>query len=306
MAPRNRTLSLTTEEYAFYQTQLMRLDAPTPIAQMRDRLIHQDLFEVLAFLPPNSVDLLFLDPPYNLTKNFNGQQFKQQSPADYCNWLEVCLQGLLPTLKTTASVYVCADWQTSIAIAPLMGKYFQIRNRITWERHKGRGSQSNWKNNAEDIWFCTVGARYTFNAQAVKLKRRVLAPYTANGQPKDWQATPGGNYRLTAASNLWTDLTVPFWSMAENTDHPTQKPEKLVAKMILASSNPGDLVLDPFLGSGTGAVVAKKLGRNYVGIEQDLMYACLAAKRLARAAADQTIQGYQDGVFWERNSRMKD
>ena len=62
-------------------------------------------------------------------------------------------------------------------------------------------------------------------------------------------------------------MTVPFWSMPENTDHPTQKPEKLLAKLILASTNPGDLVLDPFLGSGTTSVVAKKLGRRYIGIE---------------------------------------
>jgi site-specific DNA-methyltransferase (adenine-specific) len=91
--------------------------------------------------------------------------------------------------------------------------------------------------------------------------------------------------------------------MPENTDHPTQKPEKLLAKIILASSNPGDVVLDPFLGSGTTSVVAKKLGRNYVGIEIDDAYCCLAEKRLAIAETDRTVQGYVDGVFWERNSR---
>jgi site-specific DNA-methyltransferase (adenine-specific) len=90
--------------------------------------------------------------------------------------------------------------------------------------------------------------------------------------------------------------------MPENTDHPTQKPEKLVAKAVLASSRPGDVVFDPFLGSGTTAVVAKKLGRRFVGIEIDETYACLAQKRLAMAEDDPGIQGYVDGVFWERNS----
>lgn len=90
--------------------------------------------------------------------------------------------------------------------------------------------------------------------------------------------------------------------MPENTDHPTQKPEKLLAKLILASTNPGDLVLDPFLGSGTTSVVAKKLGRRYIGIELDAYYCCLAEKRLALAEEDSSIQGYQDGVFWERNT----
>jgi site-specific DNA-methyltransferase (adenine-specific) len=90
--------------------------------------------------------------------------------------------------------------------------------------------------------------------------------------------------------------------MPENTDHPTQKPEKLIAKLMLASSNPGDMVLDPFLGSGTTSVVAKKLGRRYLGIELDEIYCCLAEKRLELAEADSSIQGYHDGVFWERNS----
>lgn len=90
--------------------------------------------------------------------------------------------------------------------------------------------------------------------------------------------------------------------MSENTDHPTQKPEKLLAKIILASSNEGDVILDPFLGSGTTAVVAKKLGRRYVGIEIDETYCCLAEKRLELAEKDRNIQGYSDGVFWERNT----
>ena len=71
----------------------------------------------------------------------------------------------------------------------------------------------------------------------------------------------GGNFRDTHPSNLWTDISVPFWSMPENTDHPTQKAEKLIAKLVLASTNPGDFVFDPFLGSGTSSVVAKKLGK---------------------------------------------
>lgn len=93
-----------------------------------------------------------------------------------------------------------------------------------------------------------------------------------------------------------------FWSMPENTDHPTQKPEKLVAKILLASSKPKDVVFDPFLGSGTTSVVAKKLERNYVGIEIDEYYCCLAEKRLEIAESNKTIQGYSDNIFWERNS----
>ena len=137
----------------------------------------------------------------------------------------------------------------------------------------------------------------------MKLKRRVIAPYrTDDGKPKDWDECKNGNYRLTHPSNLWTDITIPFWSMPENTDHPTQKPEKLVAKLILASCREGDFVFDPFLGSGTTAVVAKKLNRKFSGVEMNREYCCWAEKRLQLAELDRSIQGYADGVFWERNT----
>ena len=90
--------------------------------------------------------------------------------------------------------------------------------------------------------------------------------------------------------------------MPENTAHPTQKPEKLLAKLILASSDKDDMVFDPFLGSGSTSVTAKKLGRRYLGIEQNERYCVWAEKRLEMAEKDRTIQGYKDGVFWERNS----
>jgi site-specific DNA-methyltransferase (adenine-specific) len=302
-APRNRTLRLSPTEKARYASRLVRLCALVPLHDIANKTIHQDLLMMLAWLPESFVDLLFIDPPYNLTKEFNGTTFREQSADAYTAWFEAWFPPLIRTLKRTASVYICSDWRSSATIQRIAEKHLIVRNRITWEREKGRGAKQNWKNNAEDIWFCTVSDDYTFNVEAVKLKRRVIAPYTdATGNPKDWDATDEGNYRLTHPSNIWTDLTVPFWSMPENTDHPTQKPEKLLAKIILASSNAGDVVLDPFLGSGTTSVVAKKLGRQYVGIEIDEMYCCLAEKRLELAESDPTIQGYADGVFWERNT----
>ncbi len=246
---------------------------------------------------------MIVDPPYNLDKSFNGAAFRGRSSPEYAAWVDSWLAPLCRVLKPDASVYICCDWRCSSTIHHACEKYFLVQNRITWEREKGRGAARNWKNCSEDIWFATVSRQFTFNVDAVKLKRRVLAPYTTgDGSPKDWQKTDRGGFRLTHPSNLWTDLSVPFWSMPENTDHPTQKPEKLIAKMILASSNPGDVVFDPFLGSGTTSVVAKKLRRSFVGVELDPMYCCLAEKRLAAAEHDAVIQGYRDSVFWERNS----
>jgi site-specific DNA-methyltransferase (adenine-specific) len=301
-AERNRTIYLSPQEQADYSKKLLRLDSPVGVEQILNRTICQDTLSAIPFLPDKYVDLLFIDPPYNLDKEFNGRSFRKKGQDDYLEFLETCVSPLLRLLKQTASVYICSDYNACGAVQLFAEKHLKIRNRITWEREKGRGAKANWKNCSEDIWFCTVSDNYTFNADAVKLKRKVIAPYTIDNQPKDWQRETNGDFRLTHPSNLWTDLTVPFWSMPENTDHPTQKPEKLLAKIILAGSNEGDIILDPFLGSGTTSVVAKKLGRNYVGIEIDQTYCCLAEKRLESAENDKTIQGFADGVFWERNS----
>lgn len=302
-APRNRTLTCTDDDLTALAAELLRLSATANAESLTNRIINQDLFEVLPFLPAAFVDLLIMDPPYNLTKNYNGHVFRSQEADQYTTWFDGVVSSLIPLLRSHASVYVCSDWRTSNLIFPVLDKHLYVRNRVTWERDKGRGAKTNWKNNTEDIWFCTLGEDYCFNVEAVKLKRRVLAPYRSDdGEPKDWEKTQDGNYRLTHPSNLWSDITIPFWSMPENTDHPTQKPEKLIAKLVLASSRPNDLVFDPFLGSGTTAVVARKLNRHFCGIELNREYCCWAAKRLQQASTDKTIQGYADGVFWERNS----
>lgn len=294
---------MSAEEQAALGERLLHVNGPVRLAEVVNGTIQQDLFAVLAWLPGESVDLLFADPPYNLSKTFNGRSFAAASLSDYETWLESWLVPLKRLLKPGASLYICGDWRSSAAIQRVLEAHFVVRNRITWEREKGRGARSNWKNASEDIWFATMSDAYTFNVDAVKVKRQVMAPYTLeNGLPKDWDDEENGRFRLTHPANLWTDLTVPFWSMPENTDHPTQKPEKLLAKIILASSKEGDVVFDPFLGSGTTSVVAKKLKRCYLGVEIDEQYACLAEKRLALAAEDDAIQGYADGFFWERNT----
>jgi len=302
-APRNRTITLADEEQIRLAERLVRLDAPISLASLIGQTVCQDLFAALPHLPSAFIDLLIIDPPYNLDKSFNTSTFKSRSKQDYAEWFDSWLGPLRRVLKPTASIYICCDWRCSAAVQQVGERYFTVQNRITWEREKGRGALRNWKNCSEDIWFFTASRDYTFHVDAVKLKRRVVAPYTTDdGKPRDWDQTEEGGFRLTHPSNLWTDISVPFWSMPENTDHPTQKPEKLIAKLILASSNPGDVILDPFLGSGTTSVVAKKLGRAYVGIEIDEMYCCLAEKRLSLARQNDSIQGYHDGIFWERNT----
>jgi site-specific DNA-methyltransferase (adenine-specific) len=303
LAERNRTITLSPQDVDVYKKRLLRIDRAVNVEDFIDRTINQDVFEIVKYLPDQFIDLLFIDPPYNMNKRFNTIHFKKTEMDDYTNWVDEWLSEMTRLLKPTASVYICSEWQSSTAVHLVAQKYFKVRNRITWEREKGRGALSNWKNCTEDIWYCTVSDDYYFNVDSVKLKRKVIAPYTNNnGEPKDWERKREGNFRLSYPSNIWTDLTIPFWSMPENTEHPTQKPEKLLAKIVLASSREGEIIFDPFLGSGTSCVVAKKLKRHFGGVEIDEKYCLLTEKRLHLADIDPTIQGYNGGVFWERNT----
>ena len=299
-AQHNRTMTLTDKERFYYRARLLSVDSVDPFL---NRIICGNLLDVLPKLPSACCDLIFADPPYNIAKNFNGQKFKSGSTEQYTTYLRSWLPEMKRLLKPTGSIYVCSDWRSAAAIQIVLEENFLLQNRITWEREKGRGAKSNWKNNCEDIWFATISNDYIFHVDRVMLRRKVIAPYTDSpGVPRGWQDTESGRFRLTCPSNLWTDISVPFWSMPENTDHPTQKPEKLLAKIILASSEEGDVVFDPFLGSGTTSVVAKKLGRQFFGVEIDEEYCCLAEKRLELADSHPNIQGYSGGVFWERNT----
>jgi len=254
-APRNRTLVLDASDRA----------RPVPRLGTRPEPGHVycgDGIEGLKVSPP--ADLIFADPPYDRKADWHG------------SWIAEAARVLRPG----GSIYVCCDWKLSGAIESCLARHLVVRNRITWRREKGRGAKRNWKQNMEDVWFATKGDDYTFNL--VKWKKPVIAPYRENGKPKDWVEENGERYRMTHPSNIWTDLCVPFWSMPENTPHPYQKPEKLVERVIQASSNPGDLVIDPFLGSGTSAVVAQRLDRRFLGFELEAEYLRLALKRLAR------------------------
>ena len=301
---RNKTIDMSLSEGKEYLERCISLSRnQNSVTEITDHTIIGDMIEICPLLPPESIDLVIADPPYNLTKSFNSTVFQKRNADEYEAYTRRWLKAVKPLLKKNGSIYVCCDWESSLIVGRVLEEFFTVRNRITWQREKGRGAKANWKNNMEDIWFATCSNDYVFNIDSVRLRRKVIAPYRENGHPKDWIESDKGNYRDTCPSNFWDDITVPFWSMAENTAHPAQKSEKLIAKIILASSAEKSLVLDPFLGSGTTSVVAKKLGRHYIGIEIDPQYCMWAEKRLEMAESDKSIQGYSDGVFWERNSQ---
>lgn len=301
-ANRNRTLTIAENEITTLEKAIINAD-DLKKSFADNSVINADLFDCLDAIPNDYFHLIIIDPPYNLAKDFHGNKFSKLNTTSYEAYLRSWFGKVCDKLAPNGTLYMCGDWQCSLSMQKVISEQLTILNRITWQREKGRGAKANWKNAMEDIWFAVKNPKdYYFDVEAVKMKRKVIAPYKVDGKPKDWEQTESGNFRITYPSNFWDDISIPFWSMPENTDHPTQKPEKLYAKLILASTKPGDKIFDPFLGSGTSAVVAYKLNRNYVGIELNRDYCLWAAKRLMNARKNKVIQGYFDNVFWERNA----
>jgi site-specific DNA-methyltransferase (adenine-specific) len=169
LAPRNRTIQITKEDSETFDKKLITLSENVSLSTLINKTINQDIFEAIEFIPDTFIDLLFIDPPYNMNKKFGASKFKESSIADYTEWLDNLISKLDRCLTPTASIYICGDWKSSTSIHQVMEKYFIVRNRITWEREKGRGAKTNWKMNSEDIWFGTKSIKYFYNPDAVKL-----------------------------------------------------------------------------------------------------------------------------------------
>ena len=214
-AKRNKTITLPDSERDILVKEFLIPEKKQPLVleQILNKTILSDLFEVLDFLPENSADLIIIDPPYNLTKDFHGFRFSSTSDETYLQYLRSWFPKVVSLLKPNGSLYLCGDWKCTSALQQVMIENLTVLNRITWQREKGRSALHNWKNGMEDIWFGVKNPKdYYFNIDAVKIKRRVLAPYKENGIPKDWEETDEGKFRLTGPSNFWDDISIPYWS----------------------------------------------------------------------------------------------
>jgi DNA modification methylase len=210
-----------------------------------------------------AADLVFADPPYDADPDWHGSWIARVRAGAAARRIDLRLLRLDVLGRDPGG----ARSATSRCATASPGG-----------ARKGRGAKRNWKQNMEDIWFATKGDDYTFNL--VKWKKPVIAPYRVNGKPKDWVEENGERFRMTHPSNIWTDLCVPFWSMPENTPHPYQKPEKLVERVDRGVEPAGRTGRGSLPGSGTTAVVARRLKRKFLGFERDPDHVRLALKRL--------------------------
>ena len=171
-AERNRTITLTKEEIPQLQEKIIKtenLKKMLELEELTDKTINGDILESLKYLPDNFADLIIIDPPYNLTKNFNGKVFSARSEASYDAYLETWFPLVCKKLKDNGSLYICGDWKCTSSLQKAVEKELTILNRITWQREKGRGAKSNWKNGMEDIWFAVKNPNdYYFDVDSVE------------------------------------------------------------------------------------------------------------------------------------------
>jgi adenine-specific DNA-methyltransferase len=246
------------------------------------RVIHGDVLQVLdAAVPDDSVDLVFADPPYNLGKQFGTTPEAWPDEGSYLDWTRAWLDLCLRKLAPTGSLYVMASTQAMPHVDLHLRDRLTILSRIVWHYDSsGMQARQRFGSLYEPILHAVADrGRYTFNADAVLVeartgaKRRLVDHRGAEPRPYAVTKVPG---------NVWQFPRVRY-RMPEYEEHPSQKPEALLERVVLASSNPGDLVLDPFSGTFTTGAVALRHGRRFVGVEKEAEYVAVGLRRLGIA-----------------------
>lgn len=245
------------------------------------KIIHGDAFETLLEIDDNSVDLIFADPPYNIGKNFNGYKDQWASEEDYLKWCYAWLDLCVKKLKPTGSFYVMTATQFMPFFDIFLRKKLDILSRIVWfYDSSGVQAKKYYGSMYEPILFCVKDKdNYTFNANDILVEAKTGAKRKLIDYRK---AVPTVYNSEKVPGNVWEFSRVRY-RMEEYENHPTQKPVALLERIIKASSNKGDLVLDPFSGTFTTSFVAKELGRNTIGIELQEDYVKIGLRRLQLA-----------------------
>ena len=214
-------------------------------------LINGDCLELLSTIPDNSIDLIAIDPPYEI---------------GYAEWdtgmrWDILTKHFHRILKSTGNLVIFQGWSNVSETKVAVSERFELKNWIAWDRIKGRGAKTNFASTREDIlWFIKQPKGYTFNKVWSNTPKKTKGMGEKNGQ------------KNRALTNVWYDISpiVP-WSK-ERTGHPTQKPLQLMERIVTIWSNPGDVVLDCFMGSGTTGEAAIRLERQFIGIEKEKEY----------------------------------
>lgn len=250
----------------------------------RNCVFCEDALAGLARIPDGAIDLLIADPPYGLGKDYGNDSDKLES-VQYLQWMEQWIDAALPKLKANASLYIFLTWRYAPEVFVLLKQRLTMMNEIIWDRRVPSmgGGTRRFSSVHDTIGFFVKARDYHFDLDAVRI------PYDAE--------TKKARSRSIFVGAKWLELGYnpkDVWSVSrlhrehrERADHPTQKPLEIVERMVRASCPPGGVVLDPFLGSGTSAVAAKRCGRDFVGFELNREYCALIEQRLVAEAQPQ-------------------
>lgn len=246
------------------------------------KIIHSDALKALTMqVADNSVDLIFADPPYNIGKNFNGHIEKWTTEEDYLRWCYEWIDLCIKKLKPNGSFYVMTATQYMPFFDIYLRKKLDILSRVIWSYDSSGVQAKNYYGSMyEPILFCVKDRNnYTFNANEILIEAKTGAKRKLIDYRK---AIPTFYNTEKVPGNVW-DFARVRYRMDEYENHPTQKPIALLERIIKASSNQGDLVMDPFSGTFTTCVVAKELKRNCIGIELQDEYVKIGLRRLQLA-----------------------
>jgi site-specific DNA-methyltransferase (adenine-specific) len=257
-----------------------------PIYRQKDNVLYEgDSIEWLKSLPGETVDLIFADPPYNIKK---ADWDKFESQEKYINWSMQWIGEASRVLKTTGTLYICGFSEILADLKHPSMKYFKGCKWIVWHYKNKANLGKDWGRSHESILHLRKSKNFTMNIDDVRIPYgKHTLKYPSHPQAETSQYGNGGKRK-----DIWTPhpqgakprdtLEVPTTcnGMEEKTPHPTQKPEELLRKLVLASSNPNELVVDPFSGSGTTLVVAEQLGRKWLGCDLSHEYDEWAIERL--------------------------
>jgi len=235
------------------------------------QVLHQDI-------PDNSIDLIFADPPYNIGKQFGDFDDKWPSDEAYAEWCKTWLELCLNKLSDNGSMYIMTSTQAMPYLDLYLRQKTEVLSRIVWSYDSsGMQAKNHFGSMYEPLLFCVKDRKcYTFNAEAIAVeaktgaKRKLIDYRKAVPKPYNTKKVPG---------NVW-DFSRVRYRMDEYEKHPSQKPEALLERIILASSNEGDTVLDPFSGTFTTCAVARRLGRRSIGIEAHSEYVDIGLRRV--------------------------
>jgi len=263
-------------------------------------LIRGDALKILKTIPDKSVSLIFVDPPYNIGKNFNGYKDKWDSEEEYLNWCYQWIDLCVQKLKDNGSMYLMAATQFMPYLDIYLRKKMHILSRIIWYYDSsGVQAKKYYGSLYEPILFAVKNKKnYIFNSKDILVEAKTGAKRKLIDYRKP---IPTVYNSKKVPGNVWYFPRVRF-RMKEYYEHPSQKPEALLNRIILASSNPNDIILDPFSGTFTTSAVAMRLGRKSIGIELDKDYFKIGIDRL-KAIQKELINKQKQQKLGEYNEK---